>query len=68
VLGKQEEARSFSLSARLWIILKKHAPHCFLPRHVQARGIGYSASPAAVAPGARWLRDQSRSRMNGLRS
>jgi hypothetical protein len=39
--------------AGLWIIPKKHAPHCYWSRHAHARGVGYSASPAELsqAPG-----------------
>src|SRR5262249_3863286 len=43
-------------STRLWIIPERHAPHCYWPRRAHARGVGYSASPAAV-PRRRWLRD-----------
>jgi hypothetical protein len=48
VLGEDEEAHPFSLSARLWIIPKKHAPHWYLPRHGHARGVG---PPTAVLLG-----------------
>jgi MFS family permease len=41
-----------TMSARLWIISKKHALHRYWSRHADARGVGYFASPAKLSQAA----------------